>query len=371
MEQLSLAFKKTFSFLLILSFSFVLAFGVLAQATFAQTPTQGSTYLNGNQGSGGTSQTLSEIGAVEGVAGCASAVVGGLVSQAMGALFKNTAPERFTEISTTGNNDVKTTGSLMGGPPGLDSIGYCIINAVIEMLTQATIEWINSGFDGNPAFVENPEQFFKDIADTTAASFLQEIVGGTTGIDICQPFRLQIVTGLSGNGNANNYANQAKCTLNDISSAFEGSGVDFDYEEYTSGNSEYSGSWDAWYNTSQNDQNNPYGAYFMAQKELEKRLSVKGNNAKLDLTMGNGFLSFKKCSQDSTFTNSDGSTRVVKGVCGVTTPGSVIENQVNEALGAGRERLIMADKFDQVITALVNQLIKTALNEVLSEDEEE
>ncbi len=375
MEQLSLAFKKTLSFFLVIFVSFVLSFGVLAQASLAQATggtqqsTQGSTYLNGNQGSGGKSLTLSEQGAINGIAGCAASVVGGVVSQVTLGLFKSSSSENYTSVGTFNNQDVARAGGSTGWPPSLDSIGYCIINAVIEMLTQATIDWINSGFDGNPAFVENPEQFFKDIADTTAASFLQQVAKGTTGIDICQPFRLQIVTGLAGAGNTNRYANQAKCTLANIGGAFQGSGVDFNYQDYTSGNSAYGGSLDAWWNVTQNDQNNPYGAYFMAQKELAKRLTVKQNTANLDLTMGKGFLSFKSCTKDSTTTGTNGETVPVAGTCRVTTPGGVIEDQVNRSLGAGRERLIVADKFDQVISALVNQLIKTALNEVLSDEE--
>lgn len=395
MEQLSLAGKKVFYFLLIFLVGFSLVLGATGQVVLAQqldsstihppdeatgiqvntttsgvttvsTPsangTQAQTTQTGNQNNGGAQVSSDAI--VGGIGGCVGGIVGGVVSQATVALFKNTAPERFTEVSVRTTNDVVEGGSGMGGPPSVNSVAYCIINGVIEYLTQATIDWINSGFDGNPAFVDNPEKFFSDLANVETAGFLQQVVGQTTGLNICQPFRLNIVTGLAGQtGNA--YARQSSCTLDTIAQAAGNSGVSFDYNEYTSGRSAYSGSLDAWWGVTQNDQNNAYGSYFMAQKELQKRLAVKGNTAQLDLTAGRGFLSYKKCNPDSTTKNDKGETVTVKGACQTTTPGSVIEQQLNNRLSSGNERLVLADKFDQVITSLVNQLIKVALNQVL------
>ena len=393
MEQLSLAYKKIFSFSLIFVVSFTLVFGVTAEATLAQTNpdvvlkgvqvetnaagvttvsapsavgSQAQTTQTGIQNPNTVQKSAEDItGSITGgVAGCAASVVGNIVSQATGTLFKNTSPENFTNVSVYSNETAQKSGSFLGGPPSLDSIGYCIINAVIEYLTQATIDWINSGFDGNPAFVDNPEKFFTDLANVETAGFLQQVVGQTTGLDICQPFRLNIVTGLAGNS-GDSYGRQSSCTLDQIASAAGNSGVKFDYNEYTSGRSRNGGNLDAWWGVTQNDQNNAYGSYFLAQKELQKRLAVKGNTAQLDLTAGRGFLSYKKCTQDGTTKGPDGKDVPFKGTCGIVTPGSVIEQQLNNRLSSGNNRLLLADKFDQVITALVNQLIKVALNQVL------
>jgi hypothetical protein len=48
----------------------------------------------------------------------------------------------------------------------------------------------------------------------------------------------------------------------------------------------------------------------------------------------------------------------------ITSPGSVIEKQVNERLFSGQRRLEIADEFDEVVNALVNQLVKIAVTEV-------
>lgn len=391
MEQLSLANKKFFSFSLIFIVSFMLIFGVNFEAALAQTlpppsaevvntggvnvdgtvittdssnKTQAQTTQTGNQKSSAAQK--SGEGIVSGVGGCAASIVGSAVSSLVGNLLGGiSSSDTYTRLNVTGTDQVAHSGNSIGFPPSLDSIGYCIINAVIAYITQATIDWINSGFDGNPAFVDNPEKFFGDLANVEAAGFLQQVVGQTTGLNICQPFRLNIVTGLAaGTGNA--YARQSSCTLDTIAQAAGASGVTFDYNEYTSGNSRNAGNLDAWWKITQNDQNNVIGANFQARKEFDRRLSVKQNTAQLDLTAGRGFLSYKKCEPDTSVPGGpDGKPVVKKGKCEIKTPGSVIEQQLNNRLSSGNNRLVLADKFDQVITALVNQLIKVALNKVL------
>lgn len=371
MEQQHLTLKKLFSFSLIFCVCFVMVFGVLVQATNAQTnqtqtqtqpQTQGYGYVNGMKKKQGS--TFSELGAANGIEACVASIVAGVVGRGLMLIFKNLGIENLLYVSTNSNESVKTAGSANPlGPPSLDSIGYCIINAVLVYITQATVDWINSGFDGNPAFVQDPEKFFGDIAQAETANFLQDVVKGSTGIDVCKPFRLQIVAGLK--GGRPGFKNKSRCGFDDMKAALGNFGVDFDYQAYTSGTAKYSGSLNVWREVTQNDKNNFLGSYFLAQDELDARLAIKNNTATLDLTMGRGFLSVKSCTKDSTLTDSNGNTVPVKGTCRTTTPGGLIEDQANRALGAGRERLLMADKFDQIITALVGQLIKTGFSELL------
>ncbi len=391
MEQLSLASKTVLSRVIVGVLMFVLVFGVTTQATLAQTVqtngtnpqtgqpnvlqvtstgqvtgptgTQANTVTNGTTGTTATQNTAENI--TSGIAGCAASLISNAITGVVSTLVaKNASLDNITRVSVTSASDVKYAGDSNGGYPSLNSIGYCIINGVLQYLTSATIDWINSGFDGNPAFVEDPERFFRDIADVEAASFLQQVVGQTTGLNICEPFRLNIVTGLAGTRGPQ-FQRQISCTFDQMSQALGQSGVNFDYNEYTSGRSQFAGNLNAWYAITQNPQNNSTGAYLMAQEEFNRRLAMRGNTANLDLTLGRGFLSFKKCEPDTTALDSDGNTIRTKGPCKTTTPGTVIEEQLNNRLSSGNNRLVLADQFDQIITALVNQLIKVALNQVL------
>ena len=313
---------------------------------------------NPNNKSGNQSQNILSAG-TNAVSCAAGGVVSGLLSNFISSTIN---PDHYTKLNNVNTSDDRHSGNSQGIIPSADSIAYCVINAMIQYIADATIQWINSGFDGNPAFVKDPKQFFTDLGDQAAAGFIRDVVGGATGINVCQPFRVDIATGLgagSGNSVGNDFGSRSQCTLGDIASNAQ------NFQVYTSGNSPQSGNFDTFYNMSQNDQNNPYGVYFMAQQELSRRVALQQNTAHVDMTSGNGFLSIKKCSDDTTETDSSGVTHTVKGACGYTTPGHMIENAANSKLQAGDQRLVLADKFDQVVSTLINQLIKTALSELL------
>ena len=50
-----------------------------------------------------------------------------------------------------------------------------IARKLIDKMTQATINWINSGFHEKPFFIENPKSFFGDIVKTEIKGFVGDI----------------------------------------------------------------------------------------------------------------------------------------------------------------------------------------------------
>jgi hypothetical protein len=108
--------------------------------------------------------------------------------------------------------------------------------------------------------------------------------------------------------------------------------------------------WADWQQYTQDPYNNPYGATLGGQVQLDNRIAQSlGIQSKL-LDWGGGFLSSKD---------------PVTG--DITSPGSTIEKQVNERLGSGQRRLEMADEFDEIVNALVNQLVKVAIDKMTQE----
>ncbi|MFM2383688.1 MAG: hypothetical protein RIQ72_260, partial [Candidatus Parcubacteria bacterium] len=105
-----------------------------------------------------------------------------------------------------------------------DSIAWCVVNAMIEHIANATIAWANSGFNGNPAFLQNPERFFRDLADYQAGTIIRDIAYGASGgkVNICQPFRVNIAIGLaesykgSGQNAIDSRYKGMSCSLSDI-----------------------------------------------------------------------------------------------------------------------------------------------------------
>ena len=53
----------------------------------------------------------------------------------------------------------------------LDTIAYTAAKIVLAKITQSTLNWINSGFQGSPTFVQNPGSFFASIANESLSYF--------------------------------------------------------------------------------------------------------------------------------------------------------------------------------------------------------
>ena len=59
----------------------------------------------------------------------------------------------------------------------IQSIGRLIAKMLLQKLTMSTVNWINSGYDGSPSFIQDADKFFSDIAKTEILQFGIEIKG--------------------------------------------------------------------------------------------------------------------------------------------------------------------------------------------------
>ena len=75
---------------------------------------------------------------------------------------------------------------------------------------------INSGFEGSPSFVTDPQSFLLDVGDEVVGEFINEM---TKFGWLCDPYKLNIKIALSlGIGN---FKRQRKCTLTGIIKNFD------------------------------------------------------------------------------------------------------------------------------------------------------
>lgn len=220
----------------------------------------------------------------------------------------------------------------------LDGIAWQVANLVIQEMSHNIVNWINSGFDGNPAFVTDLDGFLLGIADNVAGSFIE----GTELGFLCDPFELQIRQALAINYHSP-FAKKIECTL---------TGVVENIDDFLAGDFS-AGGWDGWYELTVRD--NPYSQYLAASEELSVRI-VNAKNRELNLlSWANGFLSWRECS--------DGTVDLIGATsCPIVTPGIVIENQLNNTLDSGRNRLIVAKEINEIIGALLTQLTQQALS---------
>src|SRR3989344_6269708 len=216
--------------------------------------------------------------------------------------------------------------------PGLtlDSLMIIVVKAVMEKILDSTVEWINNGFEGNPAFVTDPRQFYSDIADRVAGEFIE---GSDLGF-LCSPFQSQIILSLRKNQRRQQ---QFQCTLTDVVD-----NIDAFYNDFSEGG------WDGWFSMTQNNANNPYGTYLDTKLELDSRIASAIGIKNQQLDWGKGFLSFERCAGTEVLDTASGKKTCI-GAKEIVTPGTVIEGQLQNVLGTGVRQMELAEEVGHLI----------------------
>lgn len=224
----------------------------------------------------------------------------------------------------------------------LDGLAWQLANVALEQMTQDVVTWINSGFNGSPAFLQDPGRFLSNIADNVAGDFLEEIGGGF----LCSPFSTDIQFALEigyyQSGGSSRLADRYSCTLSDALGNVE----DFLENDLSQGGLEQ------FFNVTARPQNNPYTLAIDLRHELDGRIFGELQGERQLLDWNGGFLSQRECLAGEQEPHCTGD---------VLTPGDTIQNQLNDSLGIGRDRLLVADDINEIIGALMNQLVSQAL----------
>jgi len=221
-----------------------------------------------------------------------------------------------------------------------DQVMILIVKKLLEELSDDLVQWINNGFDGGPAFATDPADFFLDVANQVAGPFIED-VGGSA---LCSPFRNQIMGALQISYNSSLVLRDryiGSCTI---------SGIVGNFEDFLSGDFSQGG-WQGWITMTQNQDSNPYGAMITAQSTLAARIASATGVAREELSWSKGFLSSQEC----TGTGSEKS-------CVTTTPGTILEGLLINTLGSEIAQLELADEFDEILGALVGQLMRAVFS---------
>jgi hypothetical protein len=271
----------------------------------------------------------------------------------------------------------------------LNGLAWTVAKVAVQSITRSTVNWINSGFQGSPAFVTDLRQNLSRVSDAVAESFLNELdnsVIDATGFSIRSPFQDQVNEKLR-----NEFYRQARnhgiepFTLGQYSS---------DPAAFLNGDISQGGI-NAFLSASQNDQNNPFGQYLSAQHALFASVNSATEQRKAEIRDGRGFLSFRgNCGtpvsaavsagaiKDFSTTgagSSGGSVDLLGQTNGaiktpvntsnidpcvgkkIITPGSAINAQLEKALGNGVDTLQLADSINEIVGALAGQLVNKVL----------
>ncbi len=223
---------------------------------------------------------------------------------------------------------------------GLDAIAWIVAKQLISAITSDLVTWINSGFNGAPMFVQNLNGFFTDILDKALGEFLS----GTQLAFLCSPFKLHIQIALQ----LNLFKNKNVCRI---------TGILANMDRFLVNGGFLNGGFLGMVQMTNSVHMNMYGSYLMADQSLAMKLGGAGWDASKKLDFGKGFLSFETC---TTIPDEFGGPNMQD--CKTQTPGAVVESQLEGMLGSGVRQLEIADELDEVVGALISQL----LNQVIS-----
>lgn len=225
----------------------------------------------------------------------------------------------------------------------LDTIAYAIAKTIISSMIGSLINWINSGFKGSPAFVQDLKRNLLEVADRAAGEFIRSL--GGVGSFICSPFQLDIQIALSVEyQQAREEKPIESCTL---------TGIVNNIEDFYNGVSE--GGLEDWITITQNPEAyTPYGQLLTARSAMRVKLANEEGQTLTEINWGQGFLSGKVC---EAIEGPNGSRES----CSISKPGQTIANSLNKALGAGQDELVAADEINELIGALIGQLANQAI----------
>ena len=263
------------------------------------------------------------------------------------------------------------TGGLNLKEYALDPLAYIVKTVALQSVTKSVVNWINSGFDGSPAFVQDLTAELQKVGDTEATRLVDEFSSRSELAnlpwkdDIAQAVLSEYFISTSKDG----FYLQNPYTLDQYSSdpkAFVNNG------DYSKGGLQAFGAL-----IFGGAGNNPLLLHDAFREKLNNDVSGQQSVRDKEITNGNGYLSFRgKCPQKSSIpsnaislsatpttptslslTNTDNCLGAP-----ILTPGALIAQSANKYLvDNGLEQYIAADEIGEVVNALMGQLVNNVL----------
>jgi hypothetical protein len=251
----------------------------------------------------------------------------------------------------------------------LNGLVWAAAGAVVQGMTRSLVNWINSGFEGSPAFATDIENELRGWTDGIVDRFIErafaniarEIGEAIDGIDIGGnlnlPFRISIVNDARYSyyqkTSSTYFQQRLRPTLGNCSSnpsAFLGG----DFNE---------GGWTAWFCAIE-EQNNPYGFRQLVQGQLNAEVAAGRQERETEILIGDGFLGFRRCTDGSSAgASTGGAANLSSGSkqtgpnCTIATPGSLARDAAPESMRVAFDRLNLADSINEIAGALISQIV--------------
>jgi hypothetical protein len=267
-----------------------------------------------------------------------------------------------------------------------NGLAYTLAKNQLTSMTRETINWINTGFNGDPMYVQNITSLTNSIERNVLERSIQDLSNGAF------PYGRDFARSAINSYNAGGIGSGAKSfdnLVSDFSAFVIGVGIDetktaLERERIaidTFSNDFSSGGWDAYLALTQRDQNNPLGFAMLASENIADQMKKKVTEVKDEVTMGDGFLSQKRCvlwklhdaqknaiRKDGKYVYSESKTSE-NDACekyNIVTPGSVIKEKLNTSINTPERQLELADTINEFLNGLFTSLIQNFRQEGLA-----
>lgn len=283
-----------------------------------------------------------------------------------------------------------------------DRIEQCFNGIAIQLarnqltaMTRYTVNWVNSGFNGDPMYVRNITSLTNSMERNVLETGINILSNKTRkafpyGSDFSRSIINNYRTGGIKYGATNlldSLASDLGNFVTDPRSYYSEENLkETPFERSTRVNNAFSndfsvGGWKLWLGLTQREQNNPLGFTMLASQYLADQEQQKIEETKQELLTNQGFLSQKRCTKWQVFTEEN--VQKMNGDKFVfsknktsnfdkcwsyetVTPGSVIKDKVSTYLNSPERQLELADTINESLNTLFTSLISKFQNQGLS-----
>jgi hypothetical protein len=219
-----------------------------------------------------------------------------------------------------------------------DMLLQVLKDTLIHRLVQSVIQWAQNGFEGKPSFITDWKGFLTGVGKSIASRFINDIAPG-----LCRSFGPLVTISLLPVNNVRPIPDYG-CTLDRVVT-----NVRQFYENFRSG---------GWlgYTSAIEPRNNVFAAMMQVSDDLMMLKKSQQEASKSEGIAGKGFLGTKRCILRG---------RLASDPCQeyeITTPGDTVATQVSDALGSPVHRIVNAEDFTALVSALVNAAINKLIN---------
>ena len=280
-----------------------------------------------------------------------------------------------------------------------NGIAVTLARNQLTAMTRYTMNWVNTGFNGDPMYVRDITSFTngleKNVIETGVRILTSPDRAYPYGADFSRSAINGYNSGSSLRSGAGNFLNSLTSDLSNFITDPRSYYSENALEKANSSNDAFAndfstGGWDGWLALTQRDQNNPLGFSMKASEYLEDQQISQTETAKAELATNGGFLSQKKCVLWELYdddnspiyeiatdeidpftikTSTSPGTLPNNNKCvkyETTTPGSLIKDKVSEYVNSPERQLELVKTINDSLNSLFTALISKFQNEGLS-----